>query len=74
MRTVGFHIKDYSILVPDEAAALFLRLLPYESKYAKKAGRFENAWYYDFMEACKKHGYTSMLPRYIDPNFEDDLR
>uniref|UniRef100_A0A914CMZ3 RNA helicase n=1 Tax=Acrobeloides nanus TaxID=290746 RepID=A0A914CMZ3_9BILA len=59
--------------MPDEGAAMFLRLLPFEAKNAKRAGRFENAWYYDFLEACSKHGYTSMLPRFIDSNFKDDL-
>ncbi|KAI1722849.1 DEAD/DEAH box helicase domain-containing protein [Ditylenchus destructor] len=55
-----------------DAACELIRSLPYCSD-TKESSRKTGQWYYDFLEACLSHGYTRMLPRFIDPHYADDL-
>lgn len=64
--TFGYYLEV------DDAACEMLRSLPYctDSIYSITK---EGEWYYDFMNACLMHGFTAMLPRYINPGFEREL-
>ncbi|KAI1723275.1 DEAD/DEAH box helicase domain-containing protein [Ditylenchus destructor] len=55
-----------------DAACELIRSLPYCSDTIESSRR-TGQWYYDFLEACLSHGYTRMLPRFIDPNYAYDL-
>lgn len=56
----------------DDAACALIRGLPYCTDRTSSPRRIGD-WYYDFLEACLSHGYTRMIPRYIDADYNTDL-